>query len=161
MAVETVLIPDERKPALIGRGGRTKAYIEKATGTEIRVGDGVEIEGEAIAVITAHEIVLAIARGFSSKDAMLLLDEEYAIDVVSLRGETAKAEKRLLARVIGKKGQAKKTIEDESGAKLAIYGKTVSMIGKVEQLAQAREAVELLIKGKTHAYVFKRLKEGF
>ncbi len=161
MATEPILIPEERKPALIGKEGKTKAYIERTTGTKIRVGDGVEIEGEPIAVITAHGIVLAIARGFPPKDAMLLLDEECCIDVISLRGETPKAEKRLLARVIGRGGQAKKAIEEETGAKLAVYGKTVSMIGTAEQIAHAREAVELLLKGKTHAYVFKRLKEGF
>ena len=160
MPTESILIPEERKAALIGREGRTKAYIEKMTKTKITVSDGVEIEGEAVAVLTVCNIVLAIARGFSPKDAMLLLDEEYCIDVISLRGETQKAEKRLLARVIGKNGQAKKTIEEETGAKLAIYGKTISIIGTAEQLRDAREAIELLIMGKTHAYVFKRLKEG-
>jgi len=160
MAIETVLIPEERKAVLIGKDGKTKAKIEKATKTKIRVGDCVEVEGEAIGVMTACNIVLAIARGFHPKDAMTLLDEEYCIDVISLRGETQKAEKRLLARVIGKSGQSRRTIEDETGAKLSIYGKTVSIMGKVEQLAHAREAVELLIRGKTHAYVFKRMKEG-
>jgi ribosomal RNA assembly protein len=160
MATESILIPEERKSALIGREGRTKAYLEKATSTRITVGDGVEIEGEPVAVMTAHNIILAIARGFAPKEAALLLDEEYCIDVISLRGETHKAEKRLMARVIGRSGQAKKTIEDETGARLAIYGKTVSIIGTVSQLAHAREAVKLLLKGKTHAYVFKRMKEG-
>ncbi len=160
MSIENILIPDERKAALIGRDGKTKAAIEKATGTRLRVGDGVEIEGEPLDVMAARSIVLAIARGFSLTDAMLLLDEDCCIDVISLRGETKKAEKRLMSRVIGRGGQAKKTIEDETGAKLAIYGKTVSIIGDARQLAQAREAVELLLKGKTHAYVFKRLKEG-
>jgi len=160
MTTESLLIPEERKPALIGKDGRTKAGIEKATNTKISVSDGVEIEGEAVAVMTACNIVTAIARGFSPKDAMLLLDEENCIDVISLRGETPKAEKRLLARVIGKNGQAKKTIEDETGARLAIYGKTISIIGTAEQLAHARSAVELLLQGKTHAYAFKRMKGG-
>jgi ribosomal RNA assembly protein len=161
MATESILIPEERKHVLIGRGGRTKAYLEKVTNTKITVGDGVVIEGEALEVLTAHNMVLAIARGFSPKDAALLLDEDYFIDVISLRGETPKSEKRLMARVIGRGGAAKKTIEDETGARLAIYGKTISIIGRAEEQTHAREAVELLVKGKTHTYVFKRLKAGF
>ncbi len=159
MAIEPILIPDERKAVLIGKNGRTKAMIEKATHTKLRIGDCVEIEGGPLEVMMAHNIVLAIGRGFPPKDAMLLKDEQYSIDVISLRAETRNSEKRLLARVIGKKGSSRRTIEDETGAKIRVYGKTVSIIGMTEQLEHAREAVELLIKGKTHAYVFKRLKE--
>ena len=135
--------------------------IERATKTKLRISDMVEIEGEPIPVLTAHNIVAAIARGFNPKEAMLLMNEEFGIDIISLHGETEKATKRLMARVIGKAGRSKKTIERETGAIVSIYGKTVAIIGKVGQLAPARDAVELLIKGKTHAYVFKRMKEGF
>jgi ribosomal RNA assembly protein len=158
MAIDTVMIPEARKAALIGTEGATKALIEKETGTKISVRECVTIEGDAIGVLTCRNIVLAIARGFHPKDAIALLDEDYGIEVISLRNETEKAEKRLFARIIGRHGLARKTIEDETGAKLCIYGKTVSIIGDSESLPKAREAVELLLKGKTHAYVFKRLK---
>jgi ribosomal RNA assembly protein len=158
MALETLLIPNERKAALIGKDGSIKALIEKETRTKITVKGGVVIEGEPLDVMTAHNIVLAIARGFRPKDAMQLLDEDYGIEVISLRHETEKTEHRLFARVIGRHGMSKKIIEDETGTKICIYGKTVSIIGDSEGLQRAQEAVELLLKGKTHAYVFKRLK---
>jgi ribosomal RNA assembly protein len=156
--METVLVTEERKAAVIGKDGRTKSQIERATHTRISVTDFVSIEGEPIDVLMAVNIVTAISRGFSPKDAMLLMDEEYGLDIISLKGETKKSEKRLMARVIGSGGASKKVIQEETGAKLSIYGKTVSIIGKPDEISSAREAVELLLKGKTHAYVFKRLK---
>jgi ribosomal RNA assembly protein len=155
--IEIVMIPDERKNVLIGKDGSVKKHIEKATNTKIIIEDGVVIEGESLDVIKAQQIVKAIGRGFSSTNALLLLDDEYQLIVISLIGETHNTIKRLFARVIGKDGRTRRKIEYSTGTLISVYGKTTSIIGKGKELQTAKNAVEQILQGRSHGYVYKRL----
>jgi len=150
-----VKIPRERIPVLIGKEGSVKKELEKRTATKITVTDEIGIEGDTIDVIVAANVVKAIARGFSPGNAFLLLDEEFELNVITLSAESEKAVKRLMGRVIGKQGKARKKIEDMCGAKISIYGKTVSIIARSGDMAAASRSVETLLKGKTHGYAYK------
>jgi ribosomal RNA assembly protein len=151
-----VKIPQERIPVLIGKDGSVKKQIEKRTATKITVTDEVEIEGDSFDVLTASNVVKAIARGFSPESAMLLLDEEYELNVITLSGEREKAIKRLMGRVIGKEGRARRKIEQMCDARISIYGKTIAIIApNSAKLEAATKCVETLIKGKTHGYAYK------
>jgi ribosomal RNA assembly protein len=66
---------------------------------------------------------------------------------------------RYKARVIGTKGKAKATIEEFSGALLCIYGNTVSILGKLEEVALAGRAVGLLLEGASHGVVYFVLRK--
>ena len=79
--------------------------------------------------------------------------------MITLSGESEKTVKRLLSRVIGKKGKAKNIIERLSGATICIYGKTVSVIGTPQSSAVASSAVEDLLEGRTHGYVYSKLEK--
>lgn len=157
MALEIVRVPEERKPALIGKDGRSKALIERKAGVELRIKEDVEIEGPPERILAAKDIVKAIGRGFSPKDALGLLKDEHQLIVISLKGEKENTIKRLMGRVIGRRGATRHIIERETGAKLAVYGKTVSIIGDDESAWKAKEAVEELLSGRTHGYVYRRL----
>jgi ribosomal RNA assembly protein len=151
-----VKIPKERIPILIGIEGKVKKELEKRTATKITVAEDVEIEGETFDVMLAANVVKAIARGFSPENAFLLLDEEYELNVITLSGETDKTVKRLMGRVIGTKGKTREKIEVMCGARISIYGKTVSIIApNSAQLDAATKCVETLLKGKTHGYAYK------
>ncbi len=65
--IELVRIPEQRKGALIGKNGSVKKELEKKTHTSLTVGDDVEIDGEALDVLKAKEIVKAIGRGFAAR----------------------------------------------------------------------------------------------
>lgn len=61
-----------------------------------------------------------------------------------------------MGRVIGTKGKTREKIEEMCGAKISIYGKTVSIIApNSAQLNAANKCVETLLKGKTHGYAYK------
>jgi ribosomal RNA assembly protein len=150
-----VKIPRERIPVLIGTEGSVKREIERRTATKITVTDEIEVEGDTFDVMMAVNVVKAIARGFSPENAFLLLDEEYELDVITLSAESDKAVKRLMGRVIGKQGKARRKIEEMCAAKISIYGKTVSIIARSGDMAAAGRCVETLLKGKTHGYAYK------
>jgi len=65
----------------------------------------------------------------------------------------------LRARVIGRNGSVRKSIEVQTGTILAIKGKTVSIIGKPEAVYLARRALELILSGSQHGSSFRWLKD--
>jgi len=157
--IEIARIPEDRITSVIGKGGSVKKRIERTTGTRIDVTDIVKIEGEdPIMVLKARDVVLAIGRGFSSKVARRIVDEDCGLHVISLRGESDKTRKRLLGRVIGNEGRAKKMIERETGADISIKGKTLSVIGSPDQLGPAEEALGDLLSGRTHACAYSSMR---
>jgi ribosomal RNA assembly protein len=44
-------------------------------------------------------------------------------------------------------------------AKVSVYGHTISILGEYEKATDAREAIELLLKGKQHSTVYKLLRK--
>ena len=159
MPVEEIAIPEERKAVLIGREGKIKKEIESLTKTSITVSDGILIKGELENVLKAKNIVEAIGRGFSPKRALRLIDEDCQLEIISLEAETENTRKRLFGRVIGKKGATRKIIERSTGCLLSVYGKTVSIIGTAREIDLARSAVENLLEGRQHGYVYARLRK--
>lgn len=156
--IASVMIPEERKNVLIGKDGRVKKGLEEKTSTKITIGVDVSIEGESLDVIRAEQVVKAIGRGFAPRKAFLLLDEEYQFTMIRLEGETANTVKRLMGRVIGREGKTRRKIEESTGTAISVYGKTVSVIGKPKDLDAAKKAIEELLQGRSHGYVYKRME---
>lgn len=156
--LEILSIPEERKAVLIGRDGKIKREIEEKTSTKIRVRGAIEIRGEPLNVINAKEIIRAIGRGFSPNHALKLLSEDFHLSVISLKGDSPKKMKRLLSRVIGKGGFAKKKIEELTGCSISVYGKTVSIIGTWEETEKAKNAIEGILGGAPHSHVYSNLQ---
>ena len=159
-------IPQERVAVLIGKNGEVKKNIESDTKTQIKV-DSLEgdifIYGEdALGLYTAREVIRSIGRGFNPEIAKLLLKQDYVFESISLTEFTGKSKNTLLrlkGRVIGKDGGSRKLIEELSESYISVYGKTISIIGTAESAAMAKRAVEALLKGSTHASVYKWLEQ--
>jgi ribosomal RNA assembly protein len=159
-------ITQERIGVLIGKKGQTKREIEEKTKTRIQVDSEeglVSIEGEdADGFIQAVEAVKAIARGFSPERAAILLeDPDLYLEIIELSefaGSDSKIE-RIRGRIIGRDGKSRSQIQDMTATEISVYGKTVGIIGTVEQVKIAREAVEMLIKGVSHESVFSFLEK--
>ena len=157
--INAIKIPEQRKGVLIGKNGSVKKEIEERTKTTLTIDEDIEIEGESLDVLKSKEIVKAIGRGFSPEIALKLLDDDYRLIVISLGNETVKKMKRMFSRIIGREGKCKRKIEFRTNTNIEIYGKTVSIIGNWENADKANVLVELLLKGKPHAYVYKRLED--
>ncbi|MCX6814288.1 MAG: KH domain-containing protein [Candidatus Aenigmarchaeota archaeon] len=156
---EFIKIPQERIPVLIGTEGTVKKELEKRTRTKITITDEIEIEGETFDVMLAANVVKAISRGFSPENAFLLLDEEHELNVITLSGQSERTVKRLMGRVIGRQGRTRRKIEEMCGAKISIYGKTVAIIARTAELETASRCMEMLLKGRTHGYVYHFLED--
>jgi ribosomal RNA assembly protein len=158
-------IPKNRVAVIIGKEGRVKKDIEESTKTKLDIdskeGD-IFVSGEdALGLYTAREIIKAIGRGFNPEIAKLLLKSDYILEVVDVSeyvGKSKEAMLRLKGRVIGKEGKSRRLIEKLAECSISVFGKTISIIGLPESAANARQAVESLLRGSTHANVYKWLE---
>ncbi len=164
-----VKVPRERIGALVGPDGRVKASIEKKLSVRLRIdsqlGD-IQITlmptaQDPTVLFRAKEVVTAIGRGFSPEHAFRLLkDDETMLEVIDLRetvGRSLSDMKRLKGRVIGKEGKTRRIIEELTEADICVYGHTISIVGEVDQVAIAKEAVRMLIRGSLHGTVYRFL----
>ena len=157
-------IPKERVAILIGKNGKVKKILEEDTKINIKIdsdeGDIFVYGKDALGLYTAREIIMAIGKGFNPEIARLLLKQDYVFEVIGLKDFTGKSKNTLLrlkGRVIGKEGKSRKLIEELSESYISVYGKYIGIIGLAESVSMAKRACEALLRGSTHANVYKWL----
>lgn len=168
MVVHLVKIPQNRVGALIGPDGKTKAELEQRSGCRMHIDSEtgeVSIEDdkafEPILALKVRDAVRAIGRGFSPDHAIRLFQDDTYLDILDLTEYVGKATKdleRVRARIIGTHGKTRRSIEEATGVEVSILGKTVALIGEMQEVATAREAVEMLLNGAAHGTVYKFLE---
>ncbi|MFH1848706.1 MAG: KH domain-containing protein [archaeon] len=158
-----IKVPKERVAVLIGKNGEVKKDIEEETQVKIRVdsdeGDVFLRGSDAVKLFLTTEVVKAIGRGFNPDVARLLLKQDYSFELVSLGDmKSKKLMTRLKGRVIGAEGKSRVKIEEYTECHVSVYGKTIGIIGLAEHVDMARHAIESLLKGNTHASVYRWLE---
>lgn len=167
----SVRVPRDRIGVLIGRDGSVKSRIEAECNVELKIdsktGD-VEINpsrerpGESD-LATALRIVEAISHGFSPNRAFKLLEPGVTLSVIDLReyaGKSREDLERIKGRIIGHKGKARRVMEELTGAEISVYGRVVAIIGTVNQVKLAEQAVRMLASGSMHKTVYNMLQRA-
>jgi len=162
-------VPRERIGVLIGPNGSIKKHIEKALSVKLEIESetgGVTItsvkNGENPSLLfKAKDVVTAIGKGFSPELAFRLIrDEEAFLDVIDLRTIFGRSEsdiRRVKGRIIGMDGRTRRIIEELTETNVSVYGHTISLIGDIEQIQAAKEAIQMLIRGSLHSTVYRFL----
>ncbi|MCK4434158.1 RNA-processing protein [Candidatus Bathyarchaeota archaeon] len=162
-------IPTERIGVLIGPNGAIKKHIENTLLVKLEIES--ETGGIAIALaenaedpsslFKAKSVVTAIGRGFSPELAFRLIrNEEASLDIIDLRvifGRSESDIRRVKGRIIGMGGKTRRIIEELTETNVSIYGHTIGLIGDIEQIQAAREAIKMLIRGSQHTTVYRFL----
>lgn len=167
---QSVKVSLDRIGALVGKNGKVKQEIEKACAVSLLIDSKtgeVKITGKGdvmrLQPFKAVDLVTAISRGFSPERAFRLLDEETVFNVIDLTdyaGKSPNALTRLKGRIIGLGGKSRKIIEDLTGTYISVYGHTAALIGRVEEVRQASEAIDLLASGSPHKTVYNTLQRA-
>ncbi|MGB9713578.1 MAG: KH domain-containing protein [Candidatus Bathyarchaeales archaeon] len=162
-------IPKERIGVLIGPEGAVKKGIEEKLKVELQIDSSTgdvtitltEKAEDPSQLFKAKDVVTAIGRGFSPEHAFRLIrNEDALLDVIDLRDFFGRSEsdiRRVKGRIIGMDGKTRRIIEELTDTHIAVYGHTVSIIGDVEQVQIAREAIQMLIQGSQHSTVYRFL----
>ena len=163
-----IRIPADRIGALIGPSGKTKKRIEATFQIDLTI-DGetgnVDIkvkpdQTDVSVLFVARNMIQAIGRGFSPKNAYALINEDYDLVIMDLEedvGRSKNAQGRVKGRIIGKEGKSRSMMEELTDCLVSVYGGTVAIIGPYEMLPVAKEAVEMLINGSFHKTVWNHL----
>jgi len=164
-----VRIPKERVGVVIGPEGTTKKNIEEKLQVKLEIdsdaGDvNITVSEKATdpsTLFRAKDVVTALGRGFSPEHAFRLVrDEDAVLELLDLRAVFGKSEadlKRVKGRIIGMNGKTRTIIEELTGVSVAVYGHTVGIIGTLDQVEVAREAIGMLVKGSMHSTVYRFL----
>lgn len=160
--IYTMKVPMQRVAVIIGKEGQKKKELEELMKCELEIdskeGDITIICEDAIQVYNNSLVVKAIARGFNPDKAVLLLNDSYLLEILELNDYSSETQyPRLRARVIGTKGSTRSILEEKSGAMISVFGKTISIIGKIDEVALAKYAIEMLLKGAKQTSAYKYL----
>lgn len=157
--IDYLSIPEERMK-LLKNDKKWEDKLTQFSDIKVKLSEDIEFEGEdPLAVIRVKLVFQAFGRGFDFDVALNLLDEEFSLEIIDLSAYS-KSRDRLMTlkgRIIGTEGKAKNIIEKKTETKISIYGKTVAIIGRFQDVAKAREAIELILSGKKHGTVFRYL----
>lgn len=162
-------IPQKRVGVLIGSNGEIKRKIENLTQTTLDIdsSEGTitispkEDMEDPLGVWKTNNIIKAIGRGFSPELAFKLNEDDIYLEVIKLSdylGKSKKALSRYKGRIIGRDGKTRDTIIKMGEVSLVVYGKTVSIIGTIENVLIAKEAVEMILNGSRHKSVYSFLE---
>ncbi|MFT4313371.1 MAG: KH domain-containing protein [Candidatus Woesearchaeota archaeon] len=160
-----IRIPKSRIAVLIGQSGETKKTIESEAYCRLEIdsheGD-VQIFGtDGLKCYVAKDIIRAIGRGFNPEIALTLIKSENSLEVIDL-SEGFKSKNQMLrvkGRVIGSKGKTRSVIEKTLQVQVSVFGKTISVIGEVERVLCAKQAIEMIIDGSPHSSVYRWLEK--
>lgn len=168
MDATVIKIPANRVGVLIGPEGKTKEEIEARSNVRIVIdsesGEVTLWEEQAfdpVVALKVRDVVKALGRGFSPEHAFRLFQDDTYLDVIDISdfvGKDQKDMERVRARIIGTHGKTRRTIEENTGAHMAIYGKTVSLIGEINEVQVGHEAVTMILTGAPHSAVYKFLE---
>lgn len=158
-------IPKDRIAVVIGKEGSLKKELEEHSDAKINIdseeGDVVVTGKDSLKLFVLRDIIRAIGRGFNPEIAMQLLKPDYVFELINILDYVKNKEQlpRIRGRVIGKNGKSRETIEELTETKIVVYGKTIGIIGFIDDVASSRKAIEDLLNGALHKGVYKMLEK--
>lgn len=161
--MKQVRIPEDRVGALIGEGGETKEEFEDLTDCDLTVeGNLAKVEGEPFDELMAKDAVRAIGRGFNPDKALKLVEKDVALQLIDIKEYTQNSSRQgeLKGRVIGRDGETRRHIEKETEIDISVYGTTVALIGKAQNLQVAQEAINMLLNGSSHSTAYDYIERN-
>lgn len=117
------------------------------------------LKGDEYEEFVAEKVIRALDFGFNLKEALLLRNEDYDFRIINIKNYVRPS--RLLdvkGRIIGKKGKAKKVMEEISGAIIKLKRNEVGIIADSEHLEELTSALISLIEGTKHSNIFHYLE---
>ena len=118
------------------------------------------IEGEPEDEYIAEKVVEALNYGFEFKEAMLIKEEDFILEIIPIKQFTRRSDlTRIRARIIGKQGTTKKALTQLTKCFFQVKENEVAILGDPEYIYNAQEAIKSLIKGSKHSNVYKHLEK--
>lgn len=140
---------------------RTKPELEKILNVKIKIqGKKVTIEGSPMDEYEASLVLDAINFGFSAKKALSLKNENLLFRILNIKKITRKKNLQdVRARVIGKEGKTRKTIENITNSEVLIKDNEIGIIGNAESIDEISTIITNLVRGTKQSNVYRYLEK--
>lgn len=137
-----------------------KKMLEEKLSVKITLnGKNCAIDGDPLNEYEAKMVIEAIDFGFSPQIALKLKKGEAIFRSVNIKDHTTRNNlEQVRARLIGKKGKTKKTMEDISDIKIVLNGNTVGIIGPADEIEFATTGIINIIRGSKQSNVYSYLE---
>jgi|TARA_B100002003_G_C14028049_1_gene495603 KH domain-containing protein len=139
---------------------RSKSRLQKELGIKLtNKGKNVFVNGPADKEFVAIEVLEAINLGFSADRALELTQEGFMLQTVHIKDITKRHDlERVRARIIGTHGRTLKTLQNLTNCDLAMNDNEIGLIGPIQEMEDAVQAVTSLVQGSKQGNVYGRLE---
>ncbi len=141
---------------------KEKEKLERALKVKIKIrGKNAEISGEELDEFIATKVLEAVSFGFSAEKALLLRDEDYVFERMSIKlhGEKKRLE-QIRARIIGKHGRTREILEELSDCFIVIHVNEVGIIGRADFMRSTLSAVDNILRGRKQSQAYLSLEKA-
>lgn len=122
-------------------------------------GKKLTIEGAPLDEYEALNILEAISFGFSAKQAQKLIDADFTFRRTNIKKFTHRTNREIVrARIIGKEGKVKKTMETLTNSDIIIKGNEIGIICPTESINYILTALSNLIRGSKQSNIYSFLE---
>ena len=139
---------------------RSKFRLQKELGIKLtNKGKNVFVNGPADKEFVAIEVLEAINLGFSADRALELTQDGFMLQTVHIKDITKRHDlERVRARIIGTQGRTLKTLQNLTNCDLAMNDNEIGLIGPIQEMEDAVQAVTSLVQGSKQGNVYGRLE---
>ena len=140
---------------------RTETELEKKLNVKIT------IKGKKVTISSSNEldeyeasiILEAINFGFSIQKALLIKEQEMLFRIINIKDFTRKKNLReVRARIIGRQGKTRKTIERILNCHIVIKNNEIGIICETESIEELITAITNLIRGTKQSNTYRYLE---
>ncbi|MEM3364154.1 MAG: RNA-processing protein [Candidatus Micrarchaeia archaeon] len=125
----------------------------------------VEFESEDPFIeLKGKDVLTALGTGgVPYREALRLFSDELVLKVIDISevvGDKERDVHRVLARIIGTDGKTKKIIEQITEVCMTVQEGRIYLIGTIEGVSLASDAIDALVRGAPHKKVYRLLEAG-
>lgn len=162
-----VPVEKSRLGLVIGHGGSAKRDLERLFRVTLEIDSRNSIvyivpkeDASPYEVLKARQAITALSLGFRPGDVRLLAEDTSYLELIDLKEVSRNREDmaRIKARIIGSEGKFKRLLEEMTGVRVVVGEREVGIIGDFEQVKVARDAISMILRGRSHRTVINYLK---
>ena len=156
--MKTCYLKDKSAPRKIVQN---KRILEQKLKVKISIkGKKLDFTGNEVDEFVSDRVFDAIDFGFSVNDALLLCEEDMLFEKMHIRDFTRRKNlEEVRGRIVGTKGKTIRTLANLSGCLIQLRGNELGIIGPSEDIDEAMQALENLIRGSKQTNVYSFLEK--